>query len=325
MRYLALILFLSIGLCSYSQNARPKLTDKDTLISCGLTDRKDVSGPFHESQSTDFEKLVEGVFKASKFPSQTYTLYRMDAPGYLRLGKHKYDEIEHHTFVLYNHDSIVDFNIKSRSRFGLISILAHEVGHHSFNHFLTMPGSTVKIQEMQADFFAGWIMASLNVPKEEITKGISHVVGSNVGPGYPALKDRLAAVKLGYTAGQNNQADGPLAVLASRSSLDPAWLKKWSRVVPPSPQFAVLSDGVFNGSGEQYVLDSSGQLIYRAADKNYVIGRAIPSKDRNFKYLLFDNHFNVWMVDREGIIKTQAGKTIGQVNIGILNPETDTE
>lgn len=326
MRYLALILFLATGVTSFSQNQRPKLTDKDTLISCGLTDRLDVSGPFHESQSTDFEKLVEGVFNASKFPQQPYTLYRMESPGYVRLGKHKYDEIEHHTFVLYNHDSIVDFNIKSRSRYGLIAILAHEVGHHSFNHFLKAPGTTVRIQELQADFFAGWIMASLNVPKEEIGKGITRVAASASNTQYPVLKDRLAAISLGYQAGTNSQSVGPLAVLASKSSLDPAWLKKWSRVIPTSPQFAVLSDGIFNGSGEQFILDNAGQLIYRASGKNYVIGRAVPSKDRNYKYILFDNHFNTWLVDRDGIIKTNEGKTIGQVNIGIMNAEeTDSE
>jgi hypothetical protein len=325
MRYLAIILFLATGITSFSQNQRPKLTDKDTLISCGITNRLEVSGPFHETQSTDFEKLVEGVFNASKFPQQPFTLYRMESPGYVRLGRHKYDEIEYHTFVLYNHDSIVDFNIKAKTRYGLISILAHEVGHHSFNHFLKSPGSSVKIQELQADFFAGWIMASLNVPTEEIGKGISRVARANVSPDYPKLKERLAAVKLGYQAGTNDQTTGPLAVLGSRQALDEAWLKKWSRVVASSQQVAVLSYGVFNGSGEQFVLDTFGQVVYRLADKNYVIARAIPSKDRSFKYILFDNHFNIWMVDREGLIKTAKGETIGQVNIGILNPEPDAD
>jgi hypothetical protein len=324
MRYLALILFLTIGITSYSQNSQPKLTDKDTLISCGLTDRRDVSGPFHESQSTDFEKLVEGVFNASNFPKQSYTLYRMESPGYVRLGRHKYDEIEFHTFLLYNHDSIVDFNIKSRSRYGLISILAHEVGHHSFNHFLKPPGTTIRIQELQADFFAGWIMATLNVPREEIGKGIARVAGSVKNADYPALKERLAAVNLGFEAGSNSQSVGPLAVLASAQTLDPKWLKKWSRVVPAPIQSAVLTDGIF-GNNEQFVLDNAGQLVYRSSDKNFVVGRAIPSKDRNFKYVLFDNHFNTWMVDRDGVIKTASGTTIGQVNIGILNPESESE
>lgn len=299
-----------------AQQNRYKLTEKDTLTTCALTSRGILPGPFSNAPSAEFENLVAAVFKTSPFPSYPYTILRTKDPSALRLGCHTYDELEYHTFLLYNPDSAMDINVKAKSRYALMALLAHQVGHHAFHHFLQWPNKSIETQELQADYFAGWLLAKLNVPQSDLTKGLTVLVEDNLPENYPSLKERTDATRLGYAMSRNEDR-GPLAILENSGSLSTEWLAKWCRTTSVSTSSVELTETIFPGTSLE--LDSFGQLIYTANDKRYIIGRAMPSKDPRFAYLLFDNQFNYWWIEKEGTIKDEKASTkVASVNLSIL-------
>lgn len=315
----ALMLCMLFVLPGMAQHNRYKLTEKDTLTTCALTNRGILPGPFSEVQSADFENLVAAVFKTSPFPSYPYTILRTKDPSALRLGCHTYDELEYHTFLLYNPDSAMDINVKAKSRYALMALLAHEVGHHAFHHFLQWPNKSIETQELQADYFAGWILAKLNVPQSDLTKGLTALARDNVTENYPSLKERIDATRLGYTMA-NSEGTGPLVVLENGGSLSTEWLSKWCRITGVSASGVELTETVFTGTALE--LDSIGQLIYTMNDKRYIIGRAMPSKDPHFAYLLFDNQFNYWWIEKDGTVKDKKAETkVASVNLSLLTKE----
>lgn len=313
----ALLLCLLFASPCMAQNNRYKLTEKDTVITCTLTNRSVLTGPFVDVRSADFDNLVAAVFKASPFPSYPYTILRTTDPHPIRLGCHTYDELEYHTFLLYNLDSAMDFNLKAKSRYGLMSILAHEVGHHAFHHFLQWPDKNIKTQELQADYFAGWLLAKLNVPLSDLTKGLEVVAENRASENYPSVNERKTATLLGYTLFTNENI-GPLATLETGGTLSTEWLTKWCRTADTPAHGAPLTETIFTGLTLE--LDSFGQLLYSSGGKHYIVGRAMPSKDPRYAYLLFDNQFNYWWIEKDGTIKDEkTEKKVGTVNLSVLS------
>lgn len=315
MRYIVL-LCLFYSLTSLAQNERYKLTEKDTLVTCSFIDRSSVHGPFSDTHSADFENLAKAVFKASPFPEYPYSIFRTKESMAVRLGCHSYDELEYHTFLLYNVDSAMEFNLKAKTRFGLMSILAHEVGHHAFNHFMPWPEKNIVIQELQADYFAGWLLAKLQVPQADITKGVRILSEENKNSRYPHEKDRANATMLGYTIATTAGA-GPLEVLERGEPITEAWLKKWSRGITPSTERTDVTESVFANVHLEF--DNLGQLIYKHKDKYFVLARVMPSKNTRYAFLLFDNQFNYWWIGKDGsITDAKEEKVLGVVNLSIL-------
>ena len=315
MRYFIIPAILISATFCYGQTDKYKLTEKDTLITCDLTGRSIISGPFADSHSADFEKLVAAVFTASKLPVPPYSIFKMNDSKHVRIGWHQYDELDYYTFFLYNLDSVMQFNLKAKSKYGLMAIIAHEAGHHIFNHHFNSADANIKNQELQADYFAGLTMASLNVPRSEGIKGLMAAV-KNSGPGYPSIAERKSATLLGFDAGIKTPQFGPLSVLANKKKLSYDWAKKWSRIGTPGTEILPVTDGVFADSGNKFILDNKGQFIFQENNQNFVIARAIPSKDRTYKFMLFDNYTNHWWIDREGTITDSSGSVVmGKVDI----------
>lgn len=310
MRYL----FFALSLCwlsSYAQTDRYKLTTKDTLVTCTVDGRSRVVGPFSDLHSADFEKLAEAVFAASPFLKDPYTLIRSNEATTLRIGRHSYDELEYHTFLLYNLDSVMNYNVKAKTRFGLMAILAHEIGHHVLHHFMKLPEATLAHQELQADFFAGWILAKLNVPEADAVKGL--VMSFTSTSIYPAEKDRLGAIKLGYTLFANKGMSA-LTQLENGSIPQDVWLKKWARKLSLSPDHNLLTASTI--STPSLELTHTGILVYTKQGTSYALARAIPSKDARYAYLLFDNQFTYWWIKKDGALVTaNEEKVLAQVNL----------
>jgi hypothetical protein len=318
-RYFVLLFVLCSYVSSFSQTDHYTLTQKDTLITCTLTERSTIAGPFSDARSADFENLVAAVMNASPFPSYPYSIYRTKDSGYIRLGCHTYDESEYHTFVLYNLDSLSVFNLKTRTRFGTMALVAHEVGHHALNHFMRGLPKSILHQELQADYFAGWLLAKFNVPKSEVINGVAIIaVEQKTAPAYPTKQDRIAATLLGFEAGSLPPEKGPLALLENGEILNVTWLSKWSRLTTKSGTNEPVSEGIFTST--HFTLDKSGQLVYSVGAMNYVIACIMPSKDTRYRYMLFDNTFGYWWIAGDGTIKNaDESKVMGHVDLDILH------
>lgn len=90
-----------------------------------------------------------------------------------------------------------------------IFILAHEIGHHLNGHTLkSSNNSTSRKQELEADYFAGFVLKKLNGTIEDITKTLMSLPHpkENVGT-HPILNDRLYSAKNGFNDAQIKESE----------------------------------------------------------------------------------------------------------------------
>lgn len=117
--------------------------------------------------------------------------------------------VEGERYIFYDKEFLK--SIPSRGGFSNLAILAHEVGHHLNNHSLDFAlyysgvvkpetKSVRRQQELEADEFAGFVMAKLGASLEEAQKPF-YLISSNNDDSYsthPNRVKRLNAVKKGY-------------------------------------------------------------------------------------------------------------------------------
>ena len=117
-------------------------------------------------------------------------------------------------YIFYNKDFMQ--SIDSGNNWGNLFVLAHEVGHHINNHTLdfvlyatkTIGTITLKQkrqQEIEADEFAGFVLAKLGGSLSEANKLIQSI-SSNKDDTYsthPSRNKRLKAVKIGFHKAKN--------------------------------------------------------------------------------------------------------------------------
>jgi tetratricopeptide (TPR) repeat protein len=117
-------------------------------------------------------------------------------------------------YIFYNKDFMQ--SIDSGNNWGNLFVLAHEVGHHINNHTLdfvlyatkTIGTITLKQkrqQEIEADEFAGFVLARLGGSLSEANQVISSI-STNKDDSYsthPSRNKRLNAVKIGYERESN--------------------------------------------------------------------------------------------------------------------------
>lgn len=79
-------------------------------------------------------------------------------------------------------------------------ILAHEIGHHLNGHTLkSSDNSTSRKQELEADYFAGFILKKLNGTVQDISDALNNIPHPNENTGtHPILKDRIFSANNGF-------------------------------------------------------------------------------------------------------------------------------
>lgn len=79
-------------------------------------------------------------------------------------------------------------------------ILAHEIGHHLNGHTLKSSDNFIsRNQELEADYFAGFVLKKLNGSIEDISLTLSSLPHPKQNTGtHPILEDRLVSAKNGY-------------------------------------------------------------------------------------------------------------------------------
>ena len=118
-------------------------------------------------------------------------------------------------YILYDRDFM--YSISSGNNWGNLFILAHEVGHHINGHSVDLvlyfkdivePKSLAskRKQELEADEFAGFILARLGATLSQATKTINAIASNKSDPysTHPSKSKRLNSVRIGYNKGKNN-------------------------------------------------------------------------------------------------------------------------
>lgn len=106
-------------------------------------------------------------------------------------------------WIVYDNNFLEDIDEYAATKWASISILAHEMGHHYYNHVVSSQGSTPP-REIEADAFSGYIMAKLGATLDQSIAAMSAIGSDKASATHPAKKDRLDAITRGWNAGKAN-------------------------------------------------------------------------------------------------------------------------
>lgn len=103
--------------------------------------------------------------------------------------------------IVYDNSFLEDIDAYAKTKWASMSIMAHEMGHHYYNHVVSSQGSTVP-KEIEADAFSGYIMARMGATMEQALAAMNAIGTPNQTSTHPAKSDRLAAITRGWNAGK---------------------------------------------------------------------------------------------------------------------------
>ena len=206
-------------------------------------------------------------------------------------------------YILYDRDFMNSVNYGNN--WGNLFVLAHEVGHHINGHSLDLVlyaanavGQQTLAQsrqdELEADEFAGFILAKLGGPLSAANEVISSF-SSNRDDTYsthPSTSKRLAAAKRGYTKFSGVQKNNISNVNSTDNNFDVIYYSngRWEGPVKISKKKVILPSGTLGTEtsrtpyGKGVYVYNNGE-IYEGYFKNDLI---------SYKTLAEENFYKAW-------------------------------
>jgi hypothetical protein len=123
--------------------------------------------------------------------------------------------------IVYDGSFMKKANDLSKSDWGALSILAHEIGHHLQGHTIIEGGSD-PAKELEADEFSGFVMYQMGASLKDAQAAINKLTSDYDGGTHPARPKRLAAIKKGYDNAQDlypniKKNDGSVVISTQRN------------------------------------------------------------------------------------------------------------
>ncbi len=108
-------------------------------------------------------------------------------------------------WIIYDNNFLEDIDAYAATKWASISVLAHEMGHHYYNHVVSNQGSTPP-KEIEADAFSGYVMYKLGANLNESLAAMNAIATEQASSSHPAKRDRLAAITRGWNTAKT---EGP--------------------------------------------------------------------------------------------------------------------
>ncbi len=108
-------------------------------------------------------------------------------------------------WIIYDNNFLEDIDAYTATKWASISILAHEMGHHYYNHVVSRSGSTPP-KEIEADAFSGYVMQRLGANLNESVAAITAIATDNASSTHPAKKDRVESITKGWNSAKGQPA-----------------------------------------------------------------------------------------------------------------------
>jgi len=101
-------------------------------------------------------------------------------------------------YILYNPEFVNSLNAATRNnRWALMTLLAHEIGHHVDGH-TNRRGGNKHLLELQADEFAGYVMNKLGATLLQAQNVMFYIAKTENSKTHPARSLRLLAIEKGW-------------------------------------------------------------------------------------------------------------------------------
>jgi len=111
-------------------------------------------------------------------------------------------------YIIYDNDFLENLDDYANTKWASISVLAHEMGHHYYNHVVNGQGSTIPT-EIEADFFSGYAMQKEGATLEQSLAAMKAIASDKASSTHPGKNDRLAAITRGWNAAKNHAGANP--------------------------------------------------------------------------------------------------------------------
>jgi len=175
-------------------------------------------------------------------------------------------------WIIYDNNFLEDIDAYTATKWSSISVLAHEMGHHYYNHVISSQGSTPP-REIEADAFSGYVMQRLGATLQQSIAAMQAIASDRASSTHPAKKDRVAAITRGWNTAKNSTSgtipgnpnnqdqtpannDNPTSADPSK---DPSWI--WLTMQSSQDETVLLSD---DGKNFQPATIKTGQpLIFK--------------------------------------------------------------
>jgi hypothetical protein len=109
-------------------------------------------------------------------------------------------------WIIYDNQFLEDVDAYAATKWASISILAHEMGHHYYNHTVSGTGSTPP-KELEADALSGYVMQKLGASLNESVAAITAIASDRASSTHPAKKDRVAAISRGWNSAKSEASN----------------------------------------------------------------------------------------------------------------------
>jgi hypothetical protein len=105
-------------------------------------------------------------------------------------------------WIIYDNDFLENLDTYAATKWASISVLAHEMGHHYYNHVLNGKGSTIPT-EIEADGFSGYMMNKLGATLAQSVAAMKTIATDKASSTHPAKADRITSITKGWNMAMN--------------------------------------------------------------------------------------------------------------------------
>jgi hypothetical protein len=106
-------------------------------------------------------------------------------------------------WIVYDNNFLEDIDSYAKTKWASISIMAHEMGHHYYDHVVSGRGSNVP-SEIEADAFSGYMVQKQGGTLEQALAAMTAIGTDRQTATHPAKADRLTAITRGWNAAKAN-------------------------------------------------------------------------------------------------------------------------
>jgi hypothetical protein len=100
-------------------------------------------------------------------------------------------------YILYNTSFIDWINRVTNDRWAVMTLIAHEIGHHLNGHTIKKTGSTPEL-ELEADEFAGFVMYKLGASLKQAQEVMIYIAKIETSSTHPGRAQRIDAIQKGW-------------------------------------------------------------------------------------------------------------------------------
>ncbi len=115
--------------------------------------------------------------------------------------------IRNQRWIVYDNNFLENIDAYAATKWASISIMAHEMGHHRYNHVVSGKGSTIP-SEIEADAFSGYVMGRMGAGLDQSVAAIQKIASDRASSTHPAKQDRVAAITKGWNQAKAEKNGG---------------------------------------------------------------------------------------------------------------------